>query len=65
LEHVVKAGDWISTTDINRAEDAKPRNGLPGLRWDRIYAALPDCLHSLIESKTGAGYRLLPTAWRK
>jgi hypothetical protein len=35
-----------------------------GFRWDRLKKKLPAKLRTLIEGKSGTGYRLLPKAWR-
>jgi hypothetical protein len=61
VSHLIRAGgNWISSSDINRAEDRKAGKGLPGERWDKVRRELPAHISSFIESRTGAGYRLTP-----
>jgi hypothetical protein len=63
LGHVLTAApNWISGKQINEAERIKPHAGLSGYRWHEIRRSLPAALSNLIESRTGAGYRLSPAA---
>jgi hypothetical protein len=63
LGHLLSAApDWISSKTIDDAERAKPRAGLHGYRWSDVRRSLPAALSNLVESRTGAGYRLSPAA---
>jgi hypothetical protein len=63
LSHLIRAGGtWISSREINKAEDQKAGKGLPGERWDKVRRELPAHVSALIESRPGAGYRLIPEA---
>jgi hypothetical protein len=65
LGHLIRAaGDWVSTKDIDSAEDRRPGKGLAGQRWDKVRLGLPECLLQLTEARRGAGSRLVPAAWR-
>ena len=49
-------GNWMSSTDIGKATDHE------GVRFDRVYKALPPILKRLLESDRRKGYRM---KWRK
>lgn len=54
-----KNGNWISSSEINKQEEKKPNKGRSGVRWDRIYKALPADIRIHIDKKPGKGFCLL------
>jgi hypothetical protein len=66
LRHVIRAdGNWISGPEMDEEERQLQGQGLAGTKWDRVKSRLPKHVAALVQGRTGAGYRLRPTAWRK
>jgi hypothetical protein len=50
---IANRGNWMCSREIGRVTKNE------GMRWDRVYKALPEAIRAVTQSKTGAGYRLM------
>jgi hypothetical protein len=65
LGHLIRAGDWISGSEVDAAETKRGGESLAGTRWDRLRDVLPEDIQDLIETNRKKGTRLRPEAWRR
>jgi hypothetical protein len=53
---IANVGNWISGPEIGRVSEGQAK---AGVRWDRIFKSLPECVRQHVKSNRKLGYRIL------